>query len=380
MEQSHFAVGFARLCGILQTDEGYFQSRASFFATFLGQDIESQISANEADVPPSASCQKAATLIKAELSSPGSALDPISGLSPLGSTPASSASSDRLKIASAREESKVGRYSECARGLQKVPVAGPEDVLLLARCACLSGHFLVSLEAGRKVLDQNSRNPEGFYWQAESARNLAKAAFQRAMSLNPNSWQGQLLLGDIYRQRKDWDAATLHYNAAAKLKPTSGAAFLGLATLCWENGWFDQAKVSLEKVLQLDPVNAQANLELGDIDVRSHRFDEALPLLLKSLAHDTHHSLLVHADLGKTYAELGQVDRAIAELTQAASTDRSGEIHYQLYRLYQKRGQANLAQEALAESERLRQQDAQDRQRHLGRAAQLGKADHSQQH
>jgi len=380
MQQRHLADGFAHLCGILHVDEGYLQSRASFFVTFLGEDIESEITENAGAASPSASCQKAVALVKSELDSPGSAFDPESAFSPLGSIPAASASSDRSTLARALQENKAGRYSDCARDLQEAPLSGSEGVLLLARCACLSGRYLVSLEAGQNVLKENSHNLEGYYWQAESAKNLAKVAFERATSLNPKSWQGQLLLGDIYRQRKDWDAAISYYKAAAQLKPTSAAAYLGLATLSWENGSFDQAKVSLDKVLELDPGNAQANLELGDIDVRSHRFDEALPFLQKSLVHDTHHSLLVHADLGRSYAELGQVDRAIAELTQASPMDRSGEIHYQLYKLYQKQGQAKLAQEALAESERLRQQDAQDLQRHLGRATQLGKGGQLEQH
>ena len=380
MQQRHLADGFAHLCGILQVDEGYLQARASFFVTFLGQNIESEITENAGAASPPAICQKAVALVKTELNSPGSAFDPESAFSLLGSTPASSASSDRSMIARALQESEAGRYSDCARDLQEAPLSGSDDVLRLARCACLSGRYLASLEAGRKVLSDDPHNLEGYYWQAESARNLAKVAFERATSLNPNSWQGQLLLGDIYRQRKDWDAAISHYKAAAQLKPTSAAAYLGLATLSWENGSFDQAKVSLNKVLELDPENAQANLELGDIDVRSHRFGEALPFLQKSLAHDTHQSLLVHADLGRSYAELGQVERAIAELTQASPMDRSGEIHYQLYKLYQKQGQAKLAQEALAESERLRQQDAQDLQRHLGRATQLGKGGQLEQH
>ena len=373
MKRRHLADGFAQLCGILQADEGYLHSRAFFFVTFLGQDIASGLAGSASEVPPSASCQKAAALIRTELNSPGSALDPESALSPLGSTPAGSASSDRSMIARALQERKSGQYSDCARDLQAAALSGSEDELRLAGCACLSGQYLVGFEAARKVLNDNSHILEAYYWQAESARNLAKVAFQHATSLNPNSWQGQVLLGDIYRQRKDWDAAVSHYKAAAQLKPTSAAAYLGLATLSWENGAFDQARVSLRRVLELDPDNAQANLELGDIDVRAHRFDEALPRLEKSLAHDTHHSLLVHADLGKSYAELGQVDRAITELTLASSMDRSGEIHYQLYRLYQKKGQAKLAQEALAESERLRRQDAEDIQRHLGRASQLRK-------
>ena len=380
MQQSHLADGFAHLCGILHIDEGYLHSRASFFVTFLGQDIEPEMSKIAVAGSPSAGCQQVVALVKRELDSPGSAFDPERAFSPLGSTAARSASSDRSMIARALQESAAGRYSDCARDLEEAPLSGSEELLHLARCACLTGRYLASLEAGQKVLKEDSHNLEGYYWQAESARNLAKVAFERATSLNPNSWQGQLLLGDIYRQRKEWDAAISHYNAAAQLKPTSPAAYLGLATLSWENGSFDQAKVSLDKVLELDPENAQANLELGDIDVRSHRFAEALPFLQKSLAHDTHQSLLVHADLGRSYAELGQVDRAIAELTQASPMDRSGEIHYQLYKLYQKQGQAKLAQEALVESERLRQQNAQDLQRHLGRATQLGKGGQLEQH
>lgn len=81
-----------------------------------------------------------------------------------------------------------------------------------------------SLEAGGQVVDEDSDNLKGYYWQAEAARNLAKVALQRPMSLNANSWQGQLLLGDIYRQRKDWVAAVSHYNAPAHLKPTSASA------------------------------------------------------------------------------------------------------------------------------------------------------------
>jgi tetratricopeptide (TPR) repeat protein len=273
----------------------------------------------------------------------------------------------------------MGHYGDCARSLQQVFLSRTEDKLRLARCACLSGRFLASLQAGRDVLNENPGNVEGYYWQAESAKNLAKMAFQRATSLNPSSWQSQLLLGDICRQRRDWDAAISHYNAAVQLNPGSAAAHLGLATVSWENGSFDRAKESLDKVLRLDPQNAQANLELGDIQVRAHRFEEALPFLRRSLAQDPHHSLLVHADLGKSYGELGQVEKAIAELSEASSMDRSGEIHYQLYRLYQQQGKPTLAREALAESERLRLQETQDVQRHLLRATQPEKGSQPQQ-
>jgi tetratricopeptide (TPR) repeat protein len=378
LETGHLAKGFEGLCGIVQTDEGYLQSHTSFLVTFLGPDIQSEIAGNTKDVPPSRGCQKAVARIEGEISSPGSSLDPQRAFTPLASAQGGAMPLERLAVSRASQASEAGRYDECVRDLLAAQLAGFEDGLSLSRCACLSGRYLVSFEASRNVLNEGSRNLQGYYWQAESARNLAKVAFERAMSLSPNSWQSQVLLGDIYRQRKNWDAATFHYRSAAQLKPDGVAAFLGLATLCWENGWFDRAKQSLHKVLELDAENAQANLEMGDIAVRSRAFEEALPFLRRALARSAHNSLLVHADLGRSYAELGQAERAIPELTQALPMDESGEIHYQLYRAYQKQGQVKLAEEALAESERLRHQDAQDRQHRLDRAAQLKKGGQSQ--
>jgi tetratricopeptide (TPR) repeat protein len=145
MQQRHLADGFARLCGILQSDEGYLQARAIFFVTFLGQDIESEMTKIAGDVSPSASCQKAVALLKKELDSPGSAFDPENAFSLLGSPPAGSASSDRSMIARALQESAAGQYSDCTRDLQEAPLSGAEDVMRLARCACHSGRYLASL-------------------------------------------------------------------------------------------------------------------------------------------------------------------------------------------------------------------------------------------
>ena len=367
-----YADGIEALAGILQVDGGYFRSHLSFLISFLGQDAESKLTAGGAESALSTLARDAVALLKAEVSAPGSAIDPQSAFMPLNGTEGAPEPSNGPTVARALQAERAGRYSECVRDFLGTHSSAPADELHLSRCAFLSGRYLIGFEASQHVLNKDARNSDARYWQAQSARNLARVAYARAMTLNPDSWQGQLLLGDIYRQRKDWDAAISHYNAAARLKPDSAAASLGLATVCWENGWFDRAQEPLHRVLALNPENAQANLELADIYVRAHRFDAALPLLQKALAGDTHHSLLVHADLGKCYAELGPVDKAIEELTQASPVDPSGEIHYQLFKLYQKQGQTQLAQEALSESERLRERDAQDRQSRLSRAGELG--------
>src|SRR5207244_13588524 len=164
------------------------------------------------------------------------------------------------------------------------------------------------------------------YWEAEAARNLARAAFQRAVRLNPDSWQGHVLLGDIYRQRKRWQLAISQYQAAAHLKSGSPAPFLGLATLYWENGENEKAEEALRKVLELEPNSQQANFELGDIEVRRHRFENAIPYLKKGISARTDLEA-AHADIGKAYSAVRRDDEAVAEINLDLHVDSSVVLH-----------------------------------------------------
>ena len=193
------------------------------------------------------------------------------------------------------------------------------------------------------------------------------------MRLNPDSWQGHVLLGDLYRQRKKWQLAVSHYQAAAQLKATSPAPFLGLATLYWENGENEKAEEALRKVLELEPNSQQANFELGDIEVRRHRFESAIPYLRKGIASSPD-LLAAHADLGKAYAAVGRDEEAVAEINRALPMDRYGDLHYQLSLVYKRQGKTVLAQQALTESERLRAAELQTQQRRLQRALELTKS------
>jgi tetratricopeptide (TPR) repeat protein len=209
-------------------------------------------------------------------------------------------------------------------------------------------------------------------WQAEAARHLAQAAFQQAVELKPDSWQGNILLGDIYRQRKNWSEAIQHYQSAASLNASVPAPFLGLATAHWQTGEFDQAEIELRKALALDPGNSQANFELGDICVRRHRFQEAIPYLRRTIDQGPD-LLIAHGDLGKALAGVGETEEAITELTRAKPVDRFGDIHYQLYLLYRGQGQKEQAEQALTASEQLRKLELRHQSTRLARAAEAAK-------
>ncbi len=370
MRQDDPATALGNLCAVYETDAGYFQSHLSLLSNPLSEPEQSQVvnQIREARVP--APCAPAVELMQKDLMSPESSSEVGHVFEPLPPGKANSPLVTRSAFNIARAKNQAGQYTECLTRLQLISPDTKEEILLLARCACLSGRFMAAFEGATTVTARDPQSFAALYWRAEGARKLAQAAFQRAMALNPNSWQGHILLGDLWRQRKKWDLAISHYQTAVQLKPTSPAAFLGLATLHWQNGQFDQAEAALQKVLVLDPDNAQANFELGDIYTRRHRFEEALPYLQKTLARNRD-LLAVHADLGKAYAALGKVEEAITELKKALPMDRFGDLHYQLYSLYKKQGQMKLAEQALRESQNLRTREAETQRKRLKRAADL---------
>ena len=373
LEQRDFSSGFHQLCSIHSANSEYLLAHLAFFVASLSDEAQAKAVEGIKDSIRSSECAPVAKLFSDEVTSPQSVAGSDGAFAVLPTTAPKVTRRNPRSDPKAVMAAERGHDVQCPQELEKESSATPAESLLLARCACLSGRFLVAYESSRAALDLNPRNVAATYWEAEAARNLARAAFQRAVRLNPDSWQGHVLLGDLYRQRKKWQLAVSHYQAAAQLKATSPAPFLGLATLYWENGENEKAEEALRKVLELEPNSQQANFELGDIEVRRHRFESAIPYLRKGIASSPD-LLAAHADLGKAYAAVGRDEEAVAEINRALPMDRYGDLHYQLSLVYKRQGKTALAQQALTESERLRAAELQTQQRRLQRALELTKS------
>jgi tetratricopeptide (TPR) repeat protein len=355
------------LCVIYQADSGFLLSQMGFLVASLDGDTQNRVTTYLAN-NTSRSCPVVRALLQTEIASPGRTGVPERAfeVSPAERGPGTGTKapgSERPPAAGAS-----AARTSCLGFFSKLPGLSMGEALELAQCSFLSGRFLVSLRAAQLLLSRESSSGPGLFWQAEASRRLAQAAFEKAVQLNADSWQGNILIADIYRQRDKWDEAIQHYRAAAELNPSSPAPYLGLATVCWQTGEFEQAETALQKVLELDPENAQANFELGDINVRLRRFGEAVPYLRKALAQNPDW-LSAHADLGKCLANTGAVSEAITELTEAEPADRFGDIHYELFRLYKNQGKTDLAQKALVKSEELRKLESQTQSSRLRQAA-----------
>jgi tetratricopeptide (TPR) repeat protein len=346
-----FREALQKVCALHRNDAGFFVTKLPLMLNSVPEDARVGMTEYLNHPENVTECASATNLLVAQLNG-----EPATGIGDQSFEPlakATNLSSSKMILSRGRVASENGRYTECYRDLEAIPLTSPQDAVLLSRCASLAGFFVAAFEATQAASPQDVPAPGVLYWRAESARELAKVAFSNVLSLNPGSWQGQLLLGDLYRQRKKWDLAISNYSSALQIKPDSPAPHLGLAAIYWENGQFEKAQPELQMVLQLDPENVQAMSEFADILVRQHHFEEALPYLLKVADRDPE-LLLTHANLGKVYANLDKDSQAINELLLALPSDLEGELHYRLFRLYTKQGKTKEAREALAESERLR--------------------------
>jgi len=241
MEQEDFATGLQALCAIYDADKGYFKTRLSFFISSLSDQTQSKLVDRLQTSLPAETCLPVTDSLRKELTSPESIVELGEAFAPLALDSVRPVPADGSAMATALALCLRGRYARCVETLQQVTTSTTPMALQLANCASFSGQFLVAFEAAKTVVSREPQNPAAYYWQAEAAKRLAQAAFQQAVSLNPNSWQGHVLLGDIYRQRKNWPLATSLYQTAAQLKPISPALFLGLSTIHWHNGNIDKA-------------------------------------------------------------------------------------------------------------------------------------------
>ena len=253
-----------------------------------------------------------------------------------------------------------GRYTACRESLKPfLSKLVLRDLLLLAQCAYDSGEFRTSFLASQRAIDIDAQSPAGRYWRIKASQVLAVNALVRAGLAEPSSPRVHVLLGDVYRDRQNFEAAEAEYRKALELKPRDVAAHMGLAATFHRAFRLDEALPEVKTVLELAPQDPEANYMMADILVYRREFAQAEPYAKAALHGDPPRLPRVHALLGKIYASQGRTAEAIAELQQAITDDPDGSFHYQIAMLYKQVGDQNAASEALKQSEALRKKRAQ---------------------
>ena len=164
------------------------------------------------------------------------------------------------------------------------------------------------------------------------------------------------MLGDIYRQRKNFSEAEREYRNALVLQPNEAGAMFGLSLTLLANQHIDEALQIAQTALEQHADDPEFNAVMGEILCAKYDFSGAESFLKKALNAKPEYVPHVRGLLAKVYAQTDRTEEAISELKLALPDDKDGHLHFQIGRLYLKVGDRTLATRAFEISKKLQEQ------------------------
>jgi len=265
--------------------------------------------------------------------------------------------------------SELGQYQEALPALQKGfkrttdPALRRASGLQLQRAYTGLRQDDKAVEVALELTRLYPKDPEVLYHAGRLFANYAYLSTVKLAEVAPDSLWLRLASGEAYESQGRLDVAIREYKEVLSLQPNRpgvhyriGRALLARAKQSTDDAVSEaEALKEFERELQLDPTNANAAYEAGEIHRKSARFDKALDLFAQAVKHypDFEDALV---GLGRTLVSLGKAGEALAPLRKAISLDASNEVSwFQLAQAQRALGDTAEQQKALAEFQRLRE-------------------------
>jgi predicted Zn-dependent protease len=244
------------------------------------------------------------------------------------------------------------RDRECIATL--VHNATGENVAKLSAAYIRTGDF----EKAARLLEQSteaaSLRPERSYWLTRAYIGLSDHCFDQLLTQYPSSALAYRLRAEYDEIRDNLQGAIENYQRATKIDSKDATLHAALASLLLGQNRVPEAATEAEAAFALSPDSPQILTLAGKIDLAAGNMARAESHAKRALALEPAY-LPAHELLGRILWKQEDAAGAAAELQQALPLDKQGDVHYLLYRAYQKQGKTALAQQALAQSRRLRQ-------------------------
>jgi tetratricopeptide (TPR) repeat protein len=264
--------------------------------------------------------------------------------------------------------SELGRYGEAAPALEKGFARATDPALKRASGLQLQRAYTglrqddKAVEVALELTRLYPKDPETLYHSARLFANYAYLSTVKLSEVAPDSLWLHLAAGEAYESQGRLDAAIREYKEVLSLQPNRpgvhyriGRALLALAKQPADGvASGPEALREFEQELRLDPTNANAAYEAGEIHRKSARFDRAAELFSQAVKYypDFVEALVA---LGRTLVSLGKAEQALAPLGKAIALDASNEVAwFQLAQAQRALGNSAEQQKAVAEFQRLR--------------------------
>ncbi len=157
----------------------------------------------------------------------------------------------------------------------------------------------------------------GFLARDRGDLNTAETNFRAALQRAPGNLSAASGLAEIASRKGDQSGLRQVAEQMTKLYPNAPLPYLWLGTADANDGHYDTAVESFQKVLKADPRNAQALVEMGQVRLKQNRVPEGRGLLEQALVLDPNSRalpLLVGLDMqaNQPAAAIGLIQQQIA--------------------------------------------------------------------
>ena len=268
--------------------------------------------------------------------------------------------------------SETGRYTEALPGLQngfrraRDPGLKRLVGLHLERAYTGLRRDPEAVEVALQLTKLYPGDPEVLYHTGRLCGNFAYLAMQQLSQVAPQSaWRHQAS-GELFESQGQYDLAVREYRAVLALDPGRPGIHFRLGRVLLRSRRSDSQAAALhefEQELQIDPSNASAAYELGELYRKSGQLEKARDFFEMALKHYPDFEE-ARVGLGRVLIALRRPELALPHLRQALSLSPDDEVgYYQLAEAYKSLGDSANRQKALAEFESLRSRRARQEER-----------------
>jgi tetratricopeptide (TPR) repeat protein len=229
--------------------------------------------------------------------------------------------------------------------------------LSLLKCGMQTGDNAQATEIATKLLAGYPDDPDVLYSVGQLYTKLSNLVYLRLMKVAPHSARNYQLMASVAAADGNWKGAIDAYHRALQIDSGLQGVHLQIAILLLTHsqnpGAWQQALSELRDELRIDPANAEADYEIGEVYRKHNQPQLAVMALNRSLQFDPS-AVPTRISLAKTLLSLGKKQEALASLepAQKAAPD-DADVHFLLARLYRELGRTAEARSQIETFERL---------------------------
>jgi TolB-like protein/DNA-binding SARP family transcriptional activator len=144
----------------------------------------------------------------------------------------------------------------------------------------------------------------------------AKAAAMKALEFDDSLAEGHAALAVVIRDFDwDWAKAEKEFNRAIELNPRYASAYEWCANLFTAVGRREEGLTQMKRAQEMDPLSLIINADLGRTFYFARDCDQSLEQLRRALEMDPNFGL-AHVFLGQVYVQKGMFEKAISEFQE----------------------------------------------------------------